>query len=202
MAVILLSIFTLGIYDLFWLVKVKKVLNQETDVHIPSIWVLFAPVIALVVGAIVAVAMSASSVSSGNTGGVTAITLVIELLAVVVIIPVTFYWFFKFSKAVGKYTHGELNTAMTFILLWILRFIGMAIIQDKFNDMLTAGPGATPAMAGPQPSIPGSPFTPQTPTVPSALAEPIAPETAVPQESPEATPPTDSNDQPPVPPTA
>jgi cytoskeletal protein RodZ len=57
-----------------------------------------------------------------------------------VILPVTFYWFLKFSKAVNHYTNGELNTAVTFLLLWMLRFIGLAIIQDKFNDMLAAGP--------------------------------------------------------------
>jgi hypothetical protein len=41
---------------------------------------------------------------------------------------------------------------MTFILLWLLRFIGLAIIQDKFNDMIEAGtsqPASSAAAAAP-----------------------------------------------------
>lgn len=164
MSVVLLSIFTLGIYDLFWLVKVKKVLNQETDVHTPSIWLLFAPVLVIVALFVVAFATAggSSNINESSTAstGASIVLLLAELVAFAVIIPITFYWFFKFSKAVGRYTHGELNTAITFILLWLLRFIGIAIIQDKFNDMLAAGTGGTPAMAGAPSAVPANPVGP------------------------------------------
>jgi hypothetical protein len=142
MAVIIFSIITLGIYDLFWLVKVKNELNAKTDIKTPSIWLLFAPYLALLVPTVAVIALV--SIDNGSRAPSTAtfnvITIVGYLLAILVILPVTFYWFLKFSKAVNHYTNGELNTAVTFLLLWMLRFIGLAIIQDKFNDMLAAGP--------------------------------------------------------------
>lgn len=155
MSVIVLSIVTLGIYDLYWLVKVKKELNARTSVHTPTLWLLFLPILLLVPVIILSfIVSSASSGSSAGTGS-TALILVAEFLAALAFIPITFYWFFKFSKAVSEYTHGELSTAMNFVLLWLLRFIGMAIIQDKFNDMLAAGGAPTAAPGVPMASTQG-----------------------------------------------
>lgn len=140
MAVVLLSIVTLGIYDLFWLVSVKKELNQKTTVHTPTLWLLFTPLLAF------AVVIAAMFMTAGGSNRGSAIAeLIINMVAVLAIIPITFYWFFKFSKAVNEYTKGEMSTAMSFILLWLLRFIGLAVIQDKFNDMIAAGSVNTPA---------------------------------------------------------
>jgi len=110
-----------------------------------------------------------------------------------VIVPVTFYWFFKFSKAVDQYTHGEVNTAVAFLLLYLLRFIGMAVIQDKFNDMLDAGtiqgtaPAAATVPAQPEPATPvQNDTTPeQTPPAAPAPSQPPAAQTP-PAEGPSA----------------
>jgi len=168
MAVIFLSILTLGIYDLFWLVKVKKELNEKTSIHTPSLWVLFAPFIALAVGLIVALVTMPSS-ASDNSATITIVMSLVYGISILAILPISFYWFFKFSKAVGQYTNGQLNTAVTFILLWILRFIGLAVVQDHFNDMLAAGttPGGT-AVAGQMPDqSPDSVPTTMNPVTPS-----------------------------------
>jgi hypothetical protein len=138
MAVLLLSIITLGVYDLFWLVKVKKELNATTDIHTPTIWLLLAPYLAFLIPIGLLIALGSSS-HANNIALVNIFFGLMYALAILVVLPVTFYWFFKFSKAVNHYTHGELNTAVTFLLLWMLRFIGLAIIQDKFNDMMEAG---------------------------------------------------------------
>lgn len=194
MAVIFLSIITLGIYDLFWLVSVKKELNAKTTIHTPTLWLLFAPLLLLIGGAIAAGIASAGTSSTATGANITII--LIYMIAILVILPITFYWFFKFSKAVGQYTHGEMNTAITFILLWLLRFIGMAIIQDKFNDMLAGGPAPGPAPVAPawqQPNIPApgpvsddlnapqgvftpsTPVAPAPPTVPASSQPPVPP---------------------------
>lgn len=158
MAVVFLSIITLGIYDLFWLVSVKKELNAKTDVHTPSIWVLLAPFLVFLIPIVWLVVLAMAASSSYTTPSSTAssiasiVTVVLYLLAFLVILPVMFYWFLKFSKAVNHYTHGDLNTAVTFLLLWMLRFIGLAIIQDKFNDMIAAGNGSATAPASAVPT--------------------------------------------------
>ncbi|HXE09989.1 MAG TPA: hypothetical protein VN554_01025, partial [Verrucomicrobiae bacterium] len=58
------------------------------------------------------------------------------------------FWFFRFSKAVNEYTHGKMSTAVSFLILWLIHLIGVALIQDTFNDMqdgIVAGQPAAPA---------------------------------------------------------
>jgi hypothetical protein len=193
MAVIFLSIITLGIYDIYWLVKVKKELNEKTSVKTPSILILFAPIGAVFIGAIIA-----GIASSGASDPDTAMSLylgIIYIISFLVIVPVTFYWFFKFSKAVDQYTHGEVNTAVAFLLLYLLRFIGMAVIQDKFNDMLDAGtiqttvPQATVTPAQPAPVTSTQDGSAQEQTAPSPAPSQIPEEQTPRTETP--TPPSD-----------
>jgi hypothetical protein len=183
MAVIFWSLLTLGIYDLFWLVSVKKELNAKTSVKTPSILLLFAPIGVVFIAALI-VAMSTGESSDPGTSA-NALAAILYIVAMLAFIPIYFWWFFKFSKAVSEYTHGELNTAVNMLLLWLLRFIGIAVMQDKFNDMLQAGgvpasattptagtPTATASTesaptASDNDSMPQQPATPAVPHQPS-----------------------------------
>jgi len=76
--------------------------------------------------------------------------------AILIIIPiVNIYWFYLYSKAVNNVTKGELSTAVTFLLIWLISFIGYAIIQDAFNSVAEASPApaqqAKPVQASPTP---------------------------------------------------
>jgi NADH:ubiquinone oxidoreductase subunit 5 (subunit L)/multisubunit Na+/H+ antiporter MnhA subunit len=149
-AVFLLSIITLGIYDIYWLVKTKEVLNKKTKIHTPSIWILFLPII-LLIASVIAVFILVGHFnystypSSTNTMPINATTatqnreafvaVMFEIFAWILILPVSFYWFFKFSKAINSYTKGKMSTGVAFLLLWILHFIGVALVQDVFNDL-------------------------------------------------------------------
>jgi len=171
-AVVCFSIITLGIYDLFWLVSTKKELNMRTKQHVPSVWLLFIPAIVVVATAIIDGIVAYSQSNSGSTGSVMGVIMAIIMGIVIVFaaIVVPVYWFLKYSKAVHEYTNGELSTAVTFMLLWILRFVGIAVIQDKFNDMVITG--ASSAMPA---NIPTS-MAPQTPdTTPAPIVTPAAP---------------------------
>lgn len=205
MAVLLLSIITLGIYDLFWLVSVKKELNAKTKVHIPTLWLLFAPILLLVATVIIMFTVSAST--SGSLGessreGLNILVILVDMFAILVILPVAFYWFFKFSKAVSEYTNGAMSTAVSFLLLFLLRFVGLALIQDHFNDMLSGKvqPGAvgsgeaTPAM---QPVFQQAPSPAST--MPSQVSQPPLTPTDTPMAPTIHTPP--SNNAPTAPPT-
>jgi hypothetical protein len=61
------------------------------------------------------------------------------------------YWFFKFSKAVNEYTQEKMGTAVTFLILWLIHLIGVALIQDTFNDMGEVSGGYNPNSSGPTP---------------------------------------------------
>lgn len=195
MAVIFFSLITLGIYDLFWLVSVKKELNEKTSVHTPTLWLLFAPVLLIIVGIIAMVVVAGASSGTALAGQTNAaaaiITILFYLVVLFAIIPITFYWFFRFSKAVGAYTGGELNTAVTFILLYLLRFIGIAVIQDKFNDMLAGGAAPSgQAFAGAAAPVAGQPTVEQTLPPQQSFAptgQPTVPAPTAP--APQATPP-------------
>lgn len=209
--VFLLSIITLGVYDLYWLVKTKNALNKETSKHTPTIWLLFIPLIIFVITVVFMIFSSASSnngasssyysgstasnglvlntsgtgtttsVGSGSTGvAVSVIVMYIVLfLSFLTVVP---YWFFKFSKSVNEYTHGRMSTAVSFMSLWIVHFIGVALVQDAINDTLEGGGGhavpPAPSASSGNPvayTPPSDPATP--PTVPSVNApqQPVTP---------------------------
>lgn len=135
LTVILLSIFTLGIYDLYWLVSTKSVLNRQTHVKIPSIWLLFYPFIALFTALLLSIIAIPHGVEY-NDNTIKIINIIIPSIVIFAVFPIYTFWFFKFSKSVNEYTNGTMSTGVTFMLLWLLRFIGVAIIQDHFNSMM------------------------------------------------------------------
>lgn len=174
-AVFVLSFITLGIYDLYWLVKTKAELNAKTKVHTPSIFLLFSPILLLIIAVIVLAASNSSSspttsttylnnsitTATTNVNGGSVVGISLFALTSLITIGISFFWFFKFSKAINEYTNGKSGTGITFLLLWVLHFIGVAIVQDTFNDMLDAGAvpvpannmGPAPTMAQPQPAM-------------------------------------------------
>ena len=172
-AVIIFSIITLGIYDLFWLASTKKVLNERTRVHIPSLWLLFSSLLIFIAAFIVEIIGQASSGGSASTG-LNVVVILASIVGFLALVIVPVWWFLKYSKAVGEYTNGEISTAVSFLLLWLLRFIGMAVIQDKFNDIAvmgtTPGAGATAPGMGVAPATPG--VMPVAPVQPSAQPAP------------------------------
>ena len=52
------------------------------------------------------------------------------------IIPiVNLYWMWKYSEGVDKVTKGSSSAAITFVLLFLLGPIGMAVVQNSFNNV-------------------------------------------------------------------
>lgn len=173
LAVFILSIITLGIYDIYWLVTTKKELNQKTHIHTPTIWLLFAPVLAWIAAMILIVSQSATGT---NNSAISIFILLVYLIGFVVILPISFYWFFKFSKAVNEYTSGKMSTGVTFLLLWLLHLLGVAIVQDAFNDM-NGTPGAV--TNGGAKLVAGANQAPSSPSATPPLQSPVPPATVV-----------------------
>jgi hypothetical protein len=53
-----------------------------------------------------------------------------------IVVPfVNIWWIWKYSEGVEKVTKGKLTTVISFILLFVLDIIGMAIVQYYFNEV-------------------------------------------------------------------
>ncbi len=162
LAIVALSIITLGIYDLYWLSVTRKELNAKTRQKVPTLWLLVSPIVAFIVIFIIEVAASSASGSARADANI--ISVLLGIAAVVAILVVPMIWFYKFSKAVNEYTAGKMTTAVTFLVLWLFHLIGVALVQDAFNDM-HGGPQAAGGPVTPQPPL-GQPYYPNTPQEP------------------------------------
>ena len=55
--------------------------------------------------------------------------------AILLFIPfVNIYWMWKWSEGVELATEGRMSGAVAFLMVFVLGFIGMAIVQAKFNE--------------------------------------------------------------------
>jgi len=159
--VFLLSIITLGIYDIYWLVVTKNELNKRTKQHVPTIWLLIFPLIPFITGYILLIASGMYSQPSTcnslsgyqdvsyqctqadmiannpniHTGPLIAGAILILVFGITFFIT-SLIWFFRFSKAINEFTKGKMSTAVTFLILWLIHLIGVALIQDAINDQI------------------------------------------------------------------
>lgn len=52
------------------------------------------------------------------------------------IIPiVNIYWLWKYSEGVEKVTKGQLSAILSFVVMYLVGFVGIAIVQDSFNKI-------------------------------------------------------------------
>jgi len=56
-----------------------------------------------------------------------------------IIVPlVSYWWMWRYSQAVEKYTKGKITGVVSFILLFLVGSIGMGILQDTYNKLKKA----------------------------------------------------------------
>jgi hypothetical protein len=92
-----------------------------------------------------------TQLSNGTHPGTFIIFLAITLIASLSLLAISTFWFFRFSKAINQYTNGKMSTAGTFLVLWLIHLIGIALIQDTFNDMQNVPAAAGMPIQNPQP---------------------------------------------------
>jgi hypothetical protein len=115
MTVGLLSLVTIGIYQIYWYVQTKKEMNNNGS-QIPTAWLLIIPIASI-------------------------------------------YWIWKYSEGVEKETNGKLTGVLSFVLLYLVGFVGAAVVQDSFNKAGSAQPVANIPAA----PAAGAMMPPQTP---------------------------------------
>lgn len=86
--------------------------------------------------------------------------------ALLILVPVVnIWWIWKHSEGVDHVTGGKMSAVLAFILVFLLGFIGQAIIQDSFNKIGEVAP--TEPTAAEPPAAPTEPAAP-APTPPAA----------------------------------
>lgn len=126
--------------------------------------------------------------SNGSHAGLAWTSLGLIFVGYLAFFAISIFWFFRFSQAVDEYTAGKMSTAVSFLTLWLIHLIGVALIQDAFNNMdermdtTAAAPASGPAPAlrdvgMPQAHAPASehseaPASPAAPDIPAAATTP------------------------------
>lgn len=161
LAVLGLSFLTLGIYVIYWLYKTRLELLPylEDKKAIPRVLVLFLPIF-IVIGIMLFLLVPLMAAMDPYTEPSDASMLLFMLilgLGTLAIFIVSFWWFYKYFKAVEAVTGG--NNAMLMYGLWIvLTLIGIGpvwtlIIQDDLNKFIDNNYQPL------KPPVPGNPAT-------------------------------------------
>ena len=140
--VILLSLITFGIYQLYWFVVTRREMVKK-GYKIPSIWWVLAPLLGFFGVALLQFlgrfVISSADVDTGSTV-INLISSLVGLAAILAIIPVAIYWMWQYCKAVEGVTKRNFEASLAFFVWLLLAFFGVAFIwsgiaQDYFNKI-------------------------------------------------------------------
>ena len=145
--VAVMYLITFGIYRLYWLIVTRSEMVRK-GAKIPSIFLILAPLLGLLVVVLLQIIVSFVSQGSAQNGFITLVnllTILIGAIAFLGIIPVAIYWFYRYSKGVEFVTSGQ--TSFSFCFWWGLAssipgldFIWAGVIQNRFNKQITTTP--------------------------------------------------------------
>jgi hypothetical protein len=159
LVVVALTIVTLGIYAIVWLVNTREELVQRNGKgSIPSVPTLFLPFIIAVVTTFAMFFVSATSTSGSPILSI--FLSITSTAAIIAMIIIPFWWFYRYSKAVAAVTKGTDGTLLYILLiiscLIILPFIWMAWVQNDINKVANQ----TQIKDTPYPKLPDTPPLP------------------------------------------
>lgn len=133
----LLSLF-IPFYIIYWSYVTAKEIERTYGHKAPSLFLLFAPVIILLLAFIPLIINSFSGTSEGLFAGYIAF-----FVLFLVIFPVTFalslLYYYKFGGNVEKVVGPAASRLLLFILFWFVSPAGVYIVQEKLN-LLTQVP--------------------------------------------------------------
>lgn len=134
--VFLLSIVTLGIYQIYWLVQTRREMMHSGTPSIPSVWILFAPALALL--GVVSLSLLEEVLNPDGNGYLRGMLFSLGFFAMVAIFVVTPIWTWQYGIAVEALTGGETNRKYVF-WMWVLvnivspTFGWIVLMQHEFN---------------------------------------------------------------------
>jgi uncharacterized membrane protein len=143
--VIVMSIVTFGIYDIYWVFSTRNELVKK-HCNVPSPWLIFAPILGLIGVAFLQIAVHLLAVDNPDASIrviANVISVFVGIVSVIGIIPLAIYWTWKYSQAVEKVTNKGLTAGFTFAMAMLLTVLGAGvlwppIVQYQFNKVSKA----------------------------------------------------------------
>lgn len=128
-----LSVITLGLYQIYWLVLTRRELMARSSVAIPPVWGLFLPITVLV--GIFFISLGAKGMGFLDSGGDTFLHILstFSFAAFVAGLIIPPMWIWRYGKAIEEVTGGETNRKYVFWMWLIAMSPWMIIVQHELN---------------------------------------------------------------------
>ena len=125
-----LCLVTLGIYSYYWFAVTSRTLNQATSVRLPD----FIKVVVYPLLGFYGLLLLTSAIDATAPGTNWAITALYVIAGAGLLCWAVYliYWYTLFARAVHQYTKRS-SVLGIFLLVLVLGFIGIGIIQNRFN---------------------------------------------------------------------
>lgn len=165
--VLVLTVVTLGLYELYWLYITRKELSAKLQGQVKSwpVSILFAPIAIIVLMTVGYVIMSQAGAQDSSISN--SLYFLVGALAVIALIVIPFVWFYKFTKLVSATTPQASNSLYLIWLLLTIFGVGLIwpmIVQAHLNSASAQQPQQNPIATPPAPPTPTmQPVAPATP---------------------------------------
>jgi hypothetical protein len=137
----LLTLVTLGIYQIYWLYATRKEMIARGGLSIPRVIVLFLPLLLLVAGFILLAITS--SLTGNSSSGVTPANVIVLIVCIISMIAwpiISIWWTWRYAVAVEATTEHRMSRDLVFWTWLLLVFISspvvwMLMVQNEFNHL-------------------------------------------------------------------
>ena len=119
----LMSIFTLGIYSLYWLYVTKNEMNEKYNQDVPTFAMVFGPFIGIFL--ITPILLLGVEVA--------ALFWLIAVPSFLIVTAVVLFWIWKYCQAVEKVTKNGISGIVAFIVFFFADDLAPIFIQHYFN---------------------------------------------------------------------
>lgn len=165
--VVIFSIFTVGIYDIYWIYKTRQEIvgGLNDPKAIPLFRILALPFVALLIALIVSFVQSYNQSEAGANALLNGLMILVGLVGVIGFFTIPLWWFFKYFQATNKLTKRT-EPILLYVIWLICIFIAILpvwilIVQNDLNKTVDAlanqTPGSRPQNEPPYPTHFGTP---------------------------------------------
>lgn len=137
--VTLMSLVTLGIYDIYWAFSTRDELVKKGH-NVPSPLIVLLPLLGLIGVALVQIIIHLAGANGGFETFINVISITVGVLVILAIIPMLIVWLWRYSKAVEKLTKGDFTAEISMVIAILSGIVGLSLIwpivvQYHYNNL-------------------------------------------------------------------